>query len=310
MKYYSTLILTSALIVLNCVAFSAAATVSTQSMTGTRPAATTTPPPTSGQSAPKVTSPAVPGLSTAGSKLSPPPAAPTPDLAAVASAISMKHKSLTIVVTVNPGLKLTSPVTISIGYDGPRQTQTYIASSGNRFVYYDPEGDGKPRRRSVSINLSQPKAGGGLYTFDLPWWADLDPLYDVAIGPLQFQLITSCALVGNSDIDLVLGRPDQSIIEHKFSVSIIPSIQTINDFAWRRNEISVSAGFVQPAAIFYSRNCFLPGQCFQPSGVQSGVNLVPGKSRTFSSVINEADDECTASIQYSISYTLHQYSQL
>jgi len=282
--------------------------------TGSQSGAVIAPQTTAPQTAPTVTPPAATKAGNLGSTTLPGKqllVGPTPDLTAVANAISMKAKSLTIIVSVNAGLKLTSPVTISIGYDGPRQTQTYIASTGNRFVYYDPEGDGKPRQRSVSITLTEPKPGGGFYNFDLPWWADLDPLYGVAIGPLQFQLITSCALVGNSDIDLIFGRPDKSTIEHKFSVSIIPSNETFNDFAWQRNEISASAGFLQPAAVFYSRHCFLPGQCFQPSGVEySGVNLVPGKSRIFSTVINEQDGECTASIQYTISYTLDQYPNL
>jgi len=311
MKHHAcTLPARAALIVVTWVAIAVAAPAATPPpKTGPQSGTVIAPPATPPQTVPNVTPPAAKAgnLGNAVKRLL---IGPTPDLTAVANAISMKSKSLTIIVSVNAGLKLTAPVTISIGYDGPRQTQSYVASTGNRFLYWDPEGDGKPRQRSVSINLSQPKPGGGLYTFDLPWWADLDPLYDVAIGPLQFQLLTSCALVGNSDIDLILGRPDKSIIEHKFSVSIIPSNETLKDFAWQGNEISASARFLQPAAVFYSRHCFLPGQCFQPSGGYSGINLVPGKSRNFSTVINEADGECTASIQYFISYTLRQYSDL
>jgi hypothetical protein len=179
--------------------------------------------------------------------------APTADLTAVANAISVDAKSLQILVTVKPGLKLANPVTISIGFDGPRQTQSYL-TIGNRFVYRDPEADGKPRRRSVSINLSQPNPGGGLYTFDLNLFKDLDPLYSVMVSPLQFQLITSCALIaGDSDIDLFWRKSDMTAFE-KWSFSTQPGFGpfAVNGFAWQHHGISASQHYHQPQVWFYA----------------------------------------------------------
>ncbi len=91
--------------------------------------------------------------------------APTRNLTKVANAFTMRHKSLTTSLSVAPGLTLKRLVEISIGYYSPagtkRITQSYVAGSGNRFLYNDPEGDGKLRRLRMDVTLSEPKPGAG-----------------------------------------------------------------------------------------------------------------------------------------------------
>ena len=90
---------------------------------------------------------------------------PTQNITKVANAVQVKAKSLTIQVTVAPGLALTQPVTISIAFVGQsanRLTQPYVAATGNRFLYNDPEGNGQPRLAHVDMTLTEPKPGGGL----------------------------------------------------------------------------------------------------------------------------------------------------
>ena len=266
-------------------------------------------PPATSQTTPQVTIPATGILPNAGNT-SGIYNAPTPDLTAVANAISVDAKSLQILVTVKPGLRLANPVTISIGYDGPRQTQVYL-TIGNRFVYRDPEGDGKPRRRSVSINLSHPKPGGGIDTFDLNLFKDLDPLYSVMISPLQFQLITSCALIaGDSDIDLYWRKSDMNAFE-KWSFSTQPGFGpfAVNGFAWQHHGISASHHYHQPQVWFYTTRP-PPINQFHPIPEPSTVNLVPGKTTTINTIINEGTDgspACNASIKYTMTYTLDIY---
>lgn len=225
--------------------------------------------------------------------------APTPELTAVANAIAVEAKSLQILVTVKPGLQLAHPVTISIGFDGPRQTQPYL-TTGNRFVYRDPEGDGTPRRRSVSINLSQPKPGGGILTFDLNLFKDLDPLYTVLITPLEFQLITSCALVaGASDLTLHWIKPSKEYNE-QMDLSTFPGFGPweVGGFAWSHSGVSASKGYHQPQFWFYA---YLPPPIsqFQPEPTASHVNLLPGKTTTINTIINEGTGDsprCNASL--------------
>ena len=297
------LLATTALIVVAWAAsVYAAAPLTTPPKAASQPAPVGTPPATAPQTAPNVTSPAAGRVGNTIRKLL---VGPTPDLTAVANAITMKQKSLTILVTVNPGLKLTSPVTISIGYDGPRQTQSYVASTGNRFLYWDPEADGKPRQRVVSINLSQPNPGGGRYNFDIQWPVILDPLYDVTISPLQFKLLTDCALIGASTIDLSWLEPDSNLGNVKFNTQLGEDPNKIQEFTWTQKEISASAGFHPPTIWFYS---VVSG--FVPREAPSTANLIPGKSSNVSTGIQEKTGECNANVQYFISYALRQYSDL
>ena len=130
--------------------------------------------------------------------------APTANLTLVANALRLSYKSVSTLVTVAPNLPVTQPVEISIGYYSPagneRITQSYVRASGNRFLYNDKEGDGKPRTMNISISLREPKAGGGFDTFAVNWQTPLDPLYDVSIGPFTFDLISKCDAVGKSEI--------------------------------------------------------------------------------------------------------------
>ena len=175
----------------------------------------------------------------------PPPryVGPTDNLTKVANAIQVRHKSLTTLVVVAPGLALTQPVTISIALGGhcpTRVTQTYVASSGNHFLYNDCEGDGKPRNGLVNITLTEPNPQGGVYDFPLPWNVMLDPLYDVTYSWFQFTLLNTCNLVGDTEIDFYGTSPDKQ--RHKSTLHTIGGREnTITQFGWTRTEVSASA---------------------------------------------------------------------
>ncbi|BCA54524.1 hypothetical protein W02_16640 [Nitrospira sp. KM1] len=76
------------------------------------------------------------------------------------NALRLKRKSLTTLITADPNLPVTQPVEISIGYFSAAGTngitQSYVRTTGNRFLYNDNEGDGKPRSISISISLREP----------------------------------------------------------------------------------------------------------------------------------------------------------
>ena len=151
--------------------------------------------------------------------------APPSNLTLVANAIELRDKSLTTLVTVAPGLALTQPVEISIGYFSPmksaRITQSYVAANGNRFLYNDLEGDGQPRLMRLDISLREPKPAVGFYTFAFSLQANLDPLYDVAISPLLFTLLTDCDWFGDSEIKFHWYSPD----DHEHTPHSFVSIQ-------------------------------------------------------------------------------------
>ena len=71
------------------------------------------------------------------------------------------YKSVSTLVTIALTSPVTQPVEISIGYysaaGNDRITQSYVRASGNRFLYNDKEGDGKPRTMTISISCGNPK---------------------------------------------------------------------------------------------------------------------------------------------------------
>ena len=236
---------------------------------------------------------------------------PTDNITKVANAIAMRHKSLTVLIVVNPGLQLTQPVTISIGfsgYGGTRQTQDYVASTGNHFLYNDPEGNAKPRQAFAAVTLTEPKPGGGLYSFSPPPWnVMLDPLYDVSIGPLAFTLFTGCTLIGNDDIKFSWLSPDK-VDHHAEFLTRSGEHTTIPGFAWFRAEASASANLIPPVMSFETpcvTACYIPGAPPLPT-----TNLVPGIRRQVVTSLEEIRGSCSASAQYNITYTLRWYPYL
>jgi len=251
--------------------------------------------------------------------------APTANLSRVAYAIAVRAKSLTTLVTVPPGLAVTQPVEISIGYYSPagmyptgfqRITQSYVRGTGNRFLNNDPEGEGKPRRVRMDISLREPNPGGGFFTFAFSLEQDLDPLYDVSVSPLQFSLIDNCDIAGNSEIRFVWWAPDDpSQNPHTFSFTTrVGRSTTINPFAWAHAEVSARNNLRQLLFYFWEKDDFHPTSGFLSPAGDTVNNLVPGKTKvikgnlTDSASSNKAD--CRAYFEYTITDVLRLYPYL
>jgi hypothetical protein len=249
---------------------------------------------------------------------------PTPNLTAVANGFELRHKSLTTLILVAPNLPVTQPVEISIGYYSPagtqRITQSYVRGTGNRFLYNDPAGDGKPRQMRVDISLMERNPAGQPYTFAFSKQVNLDPLYDVAIGPLHFSLISNCDAVGNNEILFAWTSPDDK--NHKFeficgragSKCFVP----IAPFAWASAEVSWSHKLIRPSFRFWDKDhpvvetlweCHRPGCGFE-APITPPINLLPGKTQTVKGNLKARNDSCEAYYEYQITYTLRWYPYL
>jgi hypothetical protein len=240
--------------------------------------------------------------------------APTANLTMVANAIRLNHKSLTTLVTATPNLPVTQPVEISIGYYSPagnqRITQSYVRATGNHFLYNDKEGDGKIRHMTISISLREQLPNGEWATFSLPWQADLDPIYDVSISPLQFSLIDNCDFAGNSEIRFIWWAPDDSGDKpHTFSfTSRAGRLVTIGQFAWARAEVSASSRLHGLDFYFWEKDTVHPTTGFLIRGQRTLNNLIPGKTQLFKGNLDDEASsnkkDCTAYYEYTITYTL------
>lgn len=253
--------------------------------------------------------------------------APTANLTMVANAVRLTHKSLTTLITAAPNLPITTSVEISIGYYSPagnqRITQSYVRATGNRFLYNDKEGDGKPRRMRVDISLREQLSNGEWATFALPWQASLDPLYDVTISPLNFKLRDDCDKFGDSEIKFRWSSPDKA--QHIFGFRARAGWPIhVGGFAWRGLEVSVSQSLLYPRASFMENDshivnfgrafadCIKELGCpFKISGIFGGEILLPGNTHIVEGDLMEADRErCRAHYDYKITYTLRFYPYL
>jgi len=247
----------------------------------------------------------------------------TPSLTAVANAIQLKHKSLTTLIVLPPNLPVTQPVEISIGYFSPagsyapgfqRITQAYVRGTGNHFLNNDPAGDGKRRQMRVDITLRELQSGG--QSFSVSWPINLEPLYDLEMSPLTFNLLSRCDTFGKSDIVFEWNSPDKK--KHsipKFGLSGLGgSTKIITEFAWSASETS-NLGFVEPTMRFYDSDPgtdhFLPVQRYVPPPPAPGTRaLLPGSTQTlpFDFILrDDSGQSCKARIKYTIKRTLRFY---
>lgn len=260
---------------------------------------------------------------------------PTENLTKVINALSLKQKSLTVAITAAPGLELTQPVEISVGFysvwgTNNRITQTYTRQRGNHLVYHDPEGDGKPRHVRVDVWLTEPKPGGGHYSYSLSRQADLDPLYDVTISPLAFTLQSSCDIDGINEIRLGWNAPDTQRQEDykRYSFGTKKGwVQHINQFAWSTTEVSASQNLHMPSLRWDEHDPNIPNPFdlsfpgrFDSQAPISKINLIPGKTQGYAPGLFPGQsfpgpeqirgNSCWARIQYTITYLLRLYPNL
>ena len=163
---------------------------------------------------------------------------------------------------------------------------SYVPSSGNSFLYNDLEGDGKPRKVHLDITLSEPKPGGGVYSFNVPADLALDPLYDVEISSLIFKLIKGCSNVGANQIDLSWYAPDNSESGKYQTVHFATQegeTFNIQEFNWVRSEVKRGRKLAQNSGMvrrdrythWFRPNPRPPDRKSRPgqdSKVQPGVN--------------------------------------
>jgi hypothetical protein len=244
--------------------------------------------------------------------------APTPNIAAIAKAMRYDMRSLSILVFAPSGLPLTHPVTISIGFFptgtalGPRcqqrVTQVYAISTGNTFLCSLPDiVDRQGVIMHLDITLSESKSGGGVYSYNLPLTVDPVPIYDVTISPLQFTLLETCNLIGDTEILFSWYAPDGRPNQKQFHTRGGQRV-SIGEFQWSHTEVVYNLLYRQPSLMFSTINAtdLTPPLIVS---AKSAVNLWPGKTHTVELGLVKAanEDTCQADIRYSMTYTLREY---
>jgi len=309
-----------------------------EQLSGTDPVTESGPPPHKQDTAPAeegkveergVPLPGVPSTATVPFQL----VGPTENITKVINSMRLKHKSLTIVITTAPGLQLTQPVEISILYISPappppggnRITQSYQRKFGNRIIYNDAEWEGTPRHVRMDLWITEPKPEGGRYSYSMTWQADLDPVYDITLGPLLFELLSDCDFIGNSEIRFKWAPPDARDGWNRFSFTTTKGRRIwIQQFAWSRVELTTTTIAAQklhlPAILWTEHDPQLGTDYDSRPTWEGNLPNLPGRTQLFDFKLwpgktypgpNEAHaGVCIAHHQYQLTYNLRQYPNL
>jgi hypothetical protein len=254
-----------------------------------------------------------PGLPQGGTASGPPSnfQAPTPSLTAVANAIRVTSKSVSVNLRVPANMPVTVPVEISVAYISPvhagRLTKTYFPETGTVILYHEAEGDRKPRPMRLDISLRELIPNGKFFSFSQQF--TLVPLYNVRISSLSFTSITVCDLVTTTnDILFQWTFPDFRKGEIKFHNSLHEK-KRIPELKWARKEISTEANLREPRVTFNEHD--LSAEFHPP--LLGGINclLQPGQPEHYSFILEEMDQGppgspprspagCRADIRYDI----------
>jgi hypothetical protein len=240
--------------------------------------------------------------------------APTPGLTAVANALVLKTKSLSILITAQPGLPVTNPINIRTTYNssatGSRWIDfPYTAQNGYRNFHNDPNGNLAKRHMKLDILLTENQPGNKLVNFPIVWEFDLDPLFDVSITPLRFKLNNDCDRIGNSEIRFSFRKPDGQTGKKNFSTSK-GHTTTINEFAWSAQEASASANLWWPDWAFYESDTFESGAFLEGFGTPT-IRLLPSAGGYVGRTIQSWHKQsCYADTAFDIISKVRQYLNL
>jgi hypothetical protein len=236
--------------------------------------------------------------------------APTAGLTAIANALLVRTRSVTTTVIVPAGLPVPNRTEVSILYPAagnPRRTQNYDPVNGNRLRFDFPVGDGNTASKNVSIDLTE-FAPGGAVPFHFPRTVSITPKFNVTLGPLAFTLLTDCAPVGPSSVDL--GWVDDrgaKFVEINFGISG-GDTRRFPEFGRTLNDVGV-ANHLETPVINWDGFFLLPaGIGLLPE--HGSPPLLPGSSRHVDFTKADVDNDCTGRFQYDVTLTLLAYDLL
>jgi hypothetical protein len=263
-----------------------------------------------------------PGLPQGGTASGPPSnfQAPTPSLTAVANAIRVTSKSVSVNLRVPANAPVTVPVEISVAYISPvhagRLTKTYAPSTGTIILYHEAEGDRKPRPMRLDISLRELIPNGRTFSFSRQF--TVVPLFDITISSLRFSIITQCDLITPAnDIRLRWLSPDNRLGKSDFGVDL-QERKVIREFAWDVKGISTDTGanLKEPRVIFHEDS--FAGDYQATLALGRHKLLDPGQPEFYSFILKENEQGppgspsptgCYAKFEYHIGRKLLTFDQ-
>jgi hypothetical protein len=232
-------------------------------------------------------------------------AAPTANLEKLRQNMRVASNSINGSLHFDAGLiSSTARVTITatFGSNSPK-TQTYSAAYGNHFLQTFGVGDGQARNELIAITMVEQVNSKSSVSYSTSRSITIRPLYDVAISPLRFTLLSDCDWVGDSEIRFFFSHSGAwGTLDFSMSKNQTHTVNTYFNQSW--SGVGVSNDLRVPLVSFWEDDpggATLGGSSPQPL---SDERILPGYTRSYDWVQGESGGQCSARIQYSISVTL------
>jgi len=235
---------------------------------------------------------------------------PTQNLANLSRDMWTASKSVSAGVHFHPGLiSGGSTVTMSIKWGNVATTTgSYNNTYGSRFGFNFPAGDGSQRWEVVNATMTEHTSDGRTFTYTAGRSIPIMALDDVAFSPLNFTLLSDCAWIGDSNLNLYF---TQSGVQGEVSFGLGKNdSHSIGEFARTWTEASVGSGLRMASVNYYDEDFHWSGAWVEGYPPVSSQSVLPASSGTrfVSWTQNEANGRCSAQMSYSITTALRTYA--
>jgi len=238
------------------------------------------------------------------------PAAPTQNLANLSRDMWTASQGVSAAVHFHAG-QVTggSSVAILVKWGNAANTSGYYNNtSGSRFAFNFPPGDGSQRWEVVNVTMTERTSTGRTYTYTAGRSVPIHATWDVTFSPLDFKLLSDCAWVGDSNFNLYF---TQTGVQGEVSFGLgSGDTHTVSEFARTWNEVTTSSDLRMGSVVFYNEDFHWSGAWVEGYPAASSQQVLPAGngSQVVSWTQSEANNRCSAQLSYTVTTWVHTYS--
>lgn len=237
--------------------------------------------------------------------------APTENLTKVANAFTAKFKSVSLLISLRAGLRLTAPVEVSVLFGAERVTQDYVEGGIHVYHHFDLL-DGHARQEMVYATLTE-RTPAGAVSYTVHWNLPVEPLFDVAISGLRFDLLSNGDWHGASECEIHWWTPTGEEEVHEVDLHA-GEFHWFGAFRTKLFEVAVADNLQVPVFQWFEKDPWALGGNFTPPVISNGPLLTGavGK-RIFSFDLDDAGsgccggDDCTGHFWFTVTVDLRRY---
>jgi len=236
--------------------------------------------------------------------------APTQNLANLSKDLWTASKSVSAGVHFHPGdVTGGSTVAMSVKWGSVATTSgAYNNTYGSRFGFNFPAGDGSQRWEVVNATMTEHTSDGRTFTYTAGRSIPIMALDDVAFSPLNVTLLSDCAWIGDSNLNLYF---TQSGVQGEVSFGLGKNdSHSIGEFARTWTEASVGSDLRMASVSFWNTDFHWSGAYLEGPPALSSQTVLPASSgtRSVSWIQEDGTNNCDARMSYSITTALRTYS--